>query len=182
MKINISLLSLLLILNLTFFQTAHADDNRSNEPFGLYLSSGPYELFSLNAAYNLDRFLRVTGGLGYSHYVAVSSVGSGPSFTEIIVDSGINDAVLDASLKAMVPHWEFSPVIGLGLSNLTTLNPYGTYLPDILFTYAIIGFDYQAKDGFDMGLEICFPFYDIIDGTPFNDFGSIGRINIGEFF
>jgi hypothetical protein len=181
MKMNILLLFLCSILCLNFFQTARADDNRTDKPFGLYLSSGSFTLFSINAAYNLNRVFRLSGGLGYSQLAGLTIQYPGYNATEILI--GSDDIVVDINMKAMLPHLEFSPVVGLGLSNNTPLNPSNSvYLKDMLFPYVDAGFDYQAKDGFDFGLDIQMLISDIANAASLNTSYVIGQINVGKFF
>jgi hypothetical protein len=181
MKINRSLLSVFFVLSFTFLQTAHADDNRSDKPFGLYLSAGSFTRFVINAAYNLDHVFRLTGGLGYSQIVGLTVQYPDHNATEIGFGS-MDDVVVDINMKAMLPHLEFSPLVGLGLTNYTTLNTYGLYLQDMLFPYVDVGLDYQAKDGFDFGLDIQVLISDIANAAALNDSYVIGRFNVGKFF
>ncbi len=90
-----------------------------------------------------------------------------------------------------MPRWEFSPVVGLNLSD-TTLNlpPGYSYFNvsngtssgnyNLFLVYANVGFDYQAKDGFDLGFGFNIP----LVNEP--DAGITGIVipglNIGKFF
>jgi hypothetical protein len=150
---------------------SYGGDNRLEKRFGIYLSvfGDPFVSYlGVNAAYNLNDFLRVTGGVGYA------------GGTNISVKS------LSVGIKALLPHAEFSPILGLNLSScFANINDsystyYNTFNNDttiaVLFLYSNFGFDYQAKDGFELGLGVTLlPLY------GYNVF-PLPYLNIGKFF
>lgn len=130
-----------------------ATTNREKNRFGLFL--GVLEplgtLVSANAAYNFTSYLRAQLGFGY-----LSALGA--SLTTV-----------GASVKAFVPGWNFSPVAGLGVSYAsfsasTTATGTGTTTTDTtkagafsasgLKAYGILGADWQARGGFNVGFGV----------------------------
>ncbi len=168
-------------------------DNRMDKRFGLYLSliGDPVFCFGgLNAAYNVTPYLRLTGGLGYCQ-AGTEVQTAGGSTEQTGTATGIS---VGAGAKFLVPGWEFSPTLGLnlsefiisGLPSLWTSYSQGTAPSslDYTFFYPNLGFDYQAKDGFNLGLGVNFIFF---IGTPQNvttDVSSltIPYLNLGKFF
>ena len=74
------------------------------------------------------------------------------------------DITVYTGIEALLPHREFSPVIGLNVANdfdnggaVIGGFPSNYYLTantqsaDWLYVYTNFGFDYQAKDGFNLG-------------------------------
>jgi hypothetical protein len=181
-KIKILVLFLSLFIGLTIISNAHADDNRLDKPFGLYagvLSDPVITLLSLNAAYNVTDYLRLTGGVGFCPNGSYSATEyNNGSYT---TQSGYTVAyVVGMGAKAFLPHLEFSPEIGLAVSDF--VGPIsGSSSENILFVCANTGFDYQAKDGFDIGLEFSVPLATISGQTQYVFFVVPG-INIGKFF
>ena len=166
-----------------------ADDNRMDKRFGIYagLLSDPLLSYAgLNLAYNATDFLRLTGGAGFlagtttatSYYGSSSGVALGGS--------------IGLGAKLLVPHMEFSPTVGLNLSETFIGSGSGgesgffsgsqNTLTDILFLYPSVGFDYQAKDGFDIGLQGSVPVILSTNAEVTFQIGLIPGLNIGKFF
>jgi hypothetical protein len=149
---------------------SYGDDVRADKKFGVYVSllGDPFiSLYGLNVAYNATDYLRVNGGVGYLGVdnVNITSVGLG--------------------VKALVPRWAFSPYFGLNYSQSflsTNLGQAWFYTPSgngnlgtsFSSFYPSLGFDYQDKSGFNLGLGV--QFY-----TIQNTSGVLPGLNIGWF-
>jgi hypothetical protein len=181
---KIPLLCLFLFLNGLFIPSARADDNRLDKPFGLYLGllSDPLLTYAgLNAAYNLDDTFRLTGGVGYSHggYSSLQPT-NGVYSNQLTLTSNY---VIGIGIKALVQHAEFSPIIGLNLSNLINFNIDGAgTFADVVILSTNVGFDYQAKDGFDLGVDVSMPIGIVSSEAFSNTFFILPGVNIGKFF
>lgn len=163
---------------------AAADDHRMEKQFGLTLGliSDPFvSLVSINANYNLTDYLRLTGGVGYLY---------GESYTSTSATRFDSGASFGFGMKALVPHWEFSPVLGLNVSDgfldlgpngsfFSVSNPDGNGVFNLFIIYGNFGFDYQAKDGFDLGFGFNVP---IVSAPSFSTVLIIPGLNIGKFF
>ena len=159
------------IIVLPFTQPAYADDNRMKERFGVYgtLFGEPLiSLMGVDFAYNALDFLRLNAGAGAYPGIGVSLY------------------TLGVGAKLMVPHWEFTPFLGGSFAQWFTSSPYGaipyydvtsgTILSDPHYFYLMVGFDYQAKDGFDIGLGVAYGSF-IPPG-----YGGIPDIFFGKYF
>ncbi len=146
-------------------KTSETSFNRTDKPFGLYLGViDPWEsLVSLNAAYNVAECLRLVGGVG--------GVGNA---------SG-NNITGDFGLKALLPHESFSPTIGLDIAN--DFETLGNGNEDWLFVYTDLGFDYQARDGFNLGFGVGVSLFSLNNTLPttFTSF-VVPNLKIGVFF
>ena len=162
--------------------TVAAPDNRTEKRFGIEvgLLSDPFLSFaSINLAYNVNEFLRVNGGFGTAGASASTSSSS----------SSFSTSSFGLGIKALVPHWEFSPVFGLNLSEMSLNSGFtglftvsgGTSI-NLLFFYPDIGLDYQAKDGFELGFGFNIPM--LINSNVSNQIPIlfIPELNIGKFF
>ena len=164
-------------------------DHRMEKRFGLVIGliSDPFiSDIGISADYNLNHYLRLTGSLGFL-YSPGSAQATYVNGTETSSNGlTITGTSFGLGVKALVPGWEFSPVIGLNLadtslnlppgfeiyniSNGTTSNTY-----NLFWIYTNIGFDYQAKDGFDLGFGFDMSLNNIVP-IP------IPGLNIGKFF
>ncbi len=158
-----------------------AGDHRMERQFGLVLGliSDPFiSEFGFSADYNVAHSLRLTGSLGFL-YIPNSAQATYVNGTE--TSSGgatLAGTSFGFGVKALVPGWEFSPVIGLNLAQTSLYIPpiFGTTGSsyNLLLIYANAGFDYQAKDGFDFG----FGFDEALNISLI----PIPGLNIGKFF
>jgi hypothetical protein len=159
----------LLFFTIAGFRNSYADDYRMEKKLGVYLSflGDPFPSFGgLNIAYNATNYLRLTGGMGYyaSPCNTITSLGIG--------------------VKALLPHEDFSPVVGLTLSysfwswssnsSCVSSFDYGNHTNTLAFVYTNVGFDYQSKGGFNIGVGVILPFV--------NAYGWLPGLNIGKFF
>jgi len=167
MKLKYSLFLACFIL-LSCFQNVYADDNRMNQRWGIYgsvIGDPLVAIPGINLAYNASDYLRLTGGFGIF-----------PTAYGLITSAVVG-------VKFLAPHLEFSPVAGLNLSGIFLSGityeglPYDSYHlvsdPEPL-GYANFGFDYQAKDGFDLGAGVDIPFVSPTAPIP--------GLNMGKFF
>jgi hypothetical protein len=177
------ILWMILLSGLVLAPLTYAEDYRLEKPFGLYagLLSDPIGSYvGLNAAYNLTNYLRVTGGVGYSEgaYTGLQQT-NGLYSDQLVLTSNF---VIGAGVKVLLPHEEFSPAVGLSVSNLIDPNYNGLdQTENILFVNSNVGFDYQAKDGFDLGVDVSFPLA-MVSGQTEYVFFLLPGVNIGKFF
>lgn len=150
---------------------ACANDSRMKDRWGIYgtLFGEPLiSLMGLDVAYNATDFLRLNGGVG-------------------IFPAGIANLVsLGVGAKFMVPNWEFTPFLGGSFAQWFVPSSYGdiplynpgtgAIQPDPNYFYLMIGFDYQAKDGFDIGLGIAYGSF-----IPAG-YGGVPDIFCGKYF
>jgi len=171
-------------------QTNEAIFNRADRPFGICFEFDNDPMVSdygICAAYNATNYLRLTGSVGYlNETIVTTTTSNGISTTS---DSpGESGVALGFGVKALMPHWEFSPVIGLNFSEtFVNLPPYEAffYIPNgagggnynLFLIYTNVGFDYQTKGGFNLGLVINIP----LNNSDFNTYVFPG-LYIGKFF
>jgi hypothetical protein len=161
---------LMLLVSFNAAGISHGQDSRLDKKYGVYLSllGDPFpSAVGLNFAYNAVDFLRLNAGVGYfsADTASITSVGLG--------------------VKALVPHWDFSPFIGLNysqsfmsssLGQVFFYNPAnGSISNSLSFVYPSFGLDYQTRGGFDIGLNLAY--FDVQ-----NTKGVIPGLNIGMFF
>jgi tetratricopeptide (TPR) repeat protein len=164
-------------------------DNRMEKRFGFYFgwNSDPMTSnYGISVAFNATSYLRLTGSFGYLHDTAVATTttdGVVTNSTTYTVDSG---TAFGFGMKGLMPHWEFSPVVGLNFSEtFVNLPPEIVYFNilngpaggnyNLFLIYTNIGFDYQAKDGLDLGFGVDIPLNNT-NGTVFPG------LNVGKFF
>jgi hypothetical protein len=171
MKKKIALFLMALLVSVSVAGISYGEDTRADKKFGVYVSlvGDPFiSLYGINAAYNATDYLRINGGFGQigADNVNITSVGLGA--------------------KLLVPHWAFSPYFGLefsesflssNLGQVWFYNPSGNGSLGTSFSslYPSLGFDYQDKGGFNLGLGVIFY---TVEGTS----GVLPGLNLGWFF
>lgn len=146
------------------------ESNRSEKKFGTYLSilgDPSPTLVGINAAYNVSDLIRLNAGLGR---VSVSAEGFG-------VDQSASLTTIGVGAKAMMPGWNFTPVVGLDVAYAIYSGNMGLEVNGLEKTginpYATLGFDWQSKGGFNIGGGYSISFVGA-DAAP--------HLNIGWFF
>ncbi len=163
-------------------------DNRMDKRFGLYLSLSNDPVIStygISAAFNATNYLRLTGSFGFLNDTGVATATSNGVVTTSTYTPESATA-FGFGMKFLVPRWEFSPVVGLNFSEtFLKIAPEIVYfnLPNgpggsndnLFLIYANVGFDYQAKDGLDLGFGFNIPLNNITGNV-------IPGLNVGKFF
>lgn len=146
-------------------------DARSAHKFGFYFSllGDPFpNLWGINLAYDLTNFMRINAGYGSTS----ASVTSGLSTATITL------MTLGGGVKFFVPHWNFSPVVGMNYTNATvsvtgnagTNNLYGLSA-NASVVYANVGIDWQTHYGLDFGVGYDISFLAGVGGAPYFTLG-----------
>lgn len=150
--------------------TAYGQSNRMQHKFGIHLGllGDPFPtLLGINADYNLTDWSRVTAGYG-----SVSADVTGGKLTATTFGAGV---------RAMVPNWNVTPVVGLSFASVsvsatgtTVTGDVGGFSASASHLYATFGLDYQAGIGFNVGLGYNVSLKSGVGGLPY--------INLGWFF
>ena len=143
---------------------AHAS-NRLSHRFGVSLGilGDPFPtLLGYNASINLARWLRATGG--YGQISGTTNAGEAKITT---VGGGV---------RLFVPSWNFSPVVGLSYAKVsfTGSGSLSGFTGNSHHTYATLGFDWQAANGFNFGLGA--------NLSTLSGVGAVPYLNLGWFF
>ncbi len=144
--------------------------NRVNDRFGLHLGllGDPFPtLVGINVNYNALDWLRATAGYG--------------SITVSVTGGELTASTLGAGVRAMVPNWNFTPVLGMSVATVTVSatgagvsGDVGGFAVSASHFYATIGFDYQAKIGFNIGAGYNVSLKSGVGGLPY--------VNLGWYF
>lgn len=169
--LGVSIFALFFVVLFSQPSFAMGESSRSKNKLGVYASllSDPYpSLWGINVGYNFVDFIRVTAAYG-----SLSAAG-------VTVTAG------NAGLKAFVPGWNFSPMVGANYSLVSTnanvinfgsinvVAPAGTNFNTMSIS---MGFDWQADGGFMLGGAYTLP----IGNSIWASTGLIG-IHLGYFF
>ncbi|HEY6951801.1 MAG TPA: hypothetical protein VI758_05305 [Bacteroidota bacterium] len=144
--------------------------NRTKDRFGLHLGllGDPFPtLIGFNADYNLTDWARLTAGYG-----SVKASVTGGDLTATTFGGGV---------RAMVPNWNFTPVVGLSFASVSVTatgtgvsGDVGGFSGSASHLYATFGLDYQAGIGFNVGAGYNFSLKSGVGGLPY--------VNLGWFF
>jgi len=130
--------------SVTSDEMSHRMSSRLGVYTGVFNDPAP-SILSLNAAYNLTDYMRLTAGVGR---LSVS-----------VLDAQASVTTLGVGAKAMVPGWSLTPTLGVhgatviysgtsGMVSVGGVNGSTTHL------YVSAGFDWQAKNGFNLGMGV----------------------------
>lgn len=122
-----------------------SSSNRMHKKLGAYMSllgDPSPTLVGVNAAYNVTDYMRVNAGFGH----VSASLG----------DESASLTTVGAGAKFFVPGWNFTPVLGANLAYAAFSGDtsVGGLTSTGLNPYLSVGFDWQARSGFNMGLAM----------------------------
>lgn len=156
--------------------SAQAESGRMNNRFGFYLAAfgDPFpSLLGINLGINATDFLRFH--LGYGSITGTVSSTSAPG-----QNSNFTITTIGGGAKLLVPDWNFSPLLGIGYSQVTvtasgpstTNTLYGfTGTATATTGYAAVGFDWQANVGFNLGFGYNWSLLPGVGGLPYAQIG-----------
>jgi outer membrane autotransporter protein len=157
--------------------TATETSRRSEKKLGAYLGvlgdPAPTAI-GLNLAYNVADYLRASIGYGDASSKTTScDMSSGTCASE---ETG-KLQTFGAGLRAMMPGWSFTPVLGVSLGYMKLSGDF-TNVQGLTHSgfnaYGNVGFDYQARSGFNVGFGYNFPLGNKMESNPY--------LNLGWFF
>lgn len=165
-------LGLLVVFLLTgmLTQDLQGQSNRMKNRLGFHLGliGDPFPtLIGGNVNYNIMDFLRATAGYG--------------SFSVAGTGGDISASTFGAGVRAMLPDWNFSPVVGLSWATVSVtfsgtgvLGDIGGFTGSASHMYATFGIDWQTGMGFNLGAGYNYSLKSGVGGLPY--------LNLGWYF
>ena len=156
------------------FHDARSQSSRMKNQLGVHIGllGDPYPtLIGFNVNYNVMDFLRASAGYG-SVSADVTSNGTSGKLSLTTIGVGV---------RAMVPDWNLTPVVGLGWSTVSLSASVDGLTGDVAgfkestsHLYAAFGLDWQTGGGFNIGAGYNMSFKSEIPGVPY--------LNLGWYF
>ncbi|MEP0823091.1 MAG: hypothetical protein HRF44_09610 [Ignavibacterium sp.] len=148
----------------------HAQSNRMKQKLGLHLGlvGDPFPtLTGANVNYNVTDFLRASAGYD--------------SFSVSVTGGDLTASTFGAGVRAMLPAWNFSPVLGLSWATVSVsasgtgvIGDTGGFSASASHLYATFGIDWQTGSGFNLGAGYNYSLKSGVGGLPY--------VNLGWYF